>query len=480
MKFLFTLLLYILLFACPQYINAQSLVANNDTAYLYTEYQPILIYPLANDIIGIEPNYFIQISISGNQQGLPILLCNDFLNAPSCPILYVPFEDFGVSDSMNYLIYLHNSLGDLIDSSNVATIYIYRAELPSDDCLNDCVYPGDVNRDGVVNSEDLLYIGIGYGTQGVARLPEEQGIDWQPHAANSWVNTIDNGLNFKHLDCNGDGIIDNADIEAIVLNYNMNHFMDITTTTNTINTDSLSTINLSLSIQNNAPIELGDTIIADLILGNPAELIDVYGFSFSIRHNAEDNGTGHIIFTPSFVNTDSNTLEIYKNQGSGNIEAALTRTNQITAQGNGTIARISFVMENFLEGKQLSDMLTLSVERFSILNNEGTWNNILINAPDVTASIEVISSTEQPQVAQSFTLSPMPANNYCYMQYPQKDVLQNVKIYDVRGMLQYQEIIKTPAPKVLTIPTENLPNGVYLVVIYTTKGITAKRLFVQH
>lgn len=460
----------------PTTTSAQSLTANNDTAFLYTEYQPILISPLLNDVLSIALDYSIDVRIIDEpQQGLAAFISDDILGN-EWTLLYLPYGDFGVSDSFTYQIFSYDEFGIAVDSSNIATITVVRNELPSDDCLSDCVYPGDTNRDGIVNADDLLYIGIGYGFSGVPRPETELGIDWQPHAANDWAADL-GGLNFKHFDCNGDGTIDDTDMEAIIMNYGMSHLSDFSATA-ALPIDT-SPINVSLSILNSSPMQIGDTITADIVLGNAIELISVYGLSFSMMYNAEDGGTGHIEFLPSFIGTDTNTVNMQKNQGGGRIDAALSRISHTQAQGSGSIARVSFVMENFLEGKQLSDLLTLTIDRFSLLGGDGSVVNMNIAEGNATASIEVILSTDPPSPINRVFLSPNPTDTYLQVSWQNKESLQNVALYDTKGKIVYRQTVNSNTVE-LPISTAQLPEGIYIVVLQSAIGITAKRVVVSH
>ena len=82
---------------------------------------------------------------------------------------------------------------------------------------NDCVFPGDANKDGTVNIFDVLNLGIGFNTTGEVR--PNAVIEPILQAAFDWdLNTLFN-LNFKHIDCNGDGLVDAQDFMAIDQNY---------------------------------------------------------------------------------------------------------------------------------------------------------------------------------------------------------------------------------------------------------------------
>jgi len=80
------------------------------------------------------------------------------------------------------------------------------------------VFPGDADRNGQVNHEDILYIGYAYGTVGPARV--EPGIEtMEAPLALQWAEAFPNGENFAFADANGDGTVGINDMLAVFTNY---------------------------------------------------------------------------------------------------------------------------------------------------------------------------------------------------------------------------------------------------------------------
>ena len=75
-------------------------------------------------------------------------------------------------------------------------------------CLEDCVWAGDANRDSIVTGLDFLQLALGMGQAGNARNTPPT---WHPFQGENWNNSI-NGIDLKHTDCNGNGIVDDDDI----------------------------------------------------------------------------------------------------------------------------------------------------------------------------------------------------------------------------------------------------------------------------
>lgn len=75
-------------------------------------------------------------------------------------------------------------------------------------CFNDCLWPGDANKDGIANYQDLLEIGLGFTKQGPAR---QDVVNWFERGADNWSADFFGDINAKHTDCNGDGVVDEDD-----------------------------------------------------------------------------------------------------------------------------------------------------------------------------------------------------------------------------------------------------------------------------
>ncbi|HNE28820.1 MAG TPA: hypothetical protein PLW66_06610, partial [Saprospiraceae bacterium] len=77
---------------------------------------------------------------------------------------------------------------------------------------NDCVWPGDANRDGTVDHTDLLPLGVAYNAEGPQR---DAPVIWAPLEADSWGLSYNQSYDYKHLDPNGNGKVDDLDISLI-------------------------------------------------------------------------------------------------------------------------------------------------------------------------------------------------------------------------------------------------------------------------
>jgi hypothetical protein len=81
------------------------------------------------------------------------------------------------------------------------------------------VWPGDCNNDGSVNGADVLPIGLYYGqSYGGQNIP---GMQWRTYTRWSWPG--DTARKMVYADANGDGLVNSTDVLPIGLNYGRQH-----------------------------------------------------------------------------------------------------------------------------------------------------------------------------------------------------------------------------------------------------------------
>ncbi|TAL59908.1 MAG: T9SS type A sorting domain-containing protein [Bacteroidetes bacterium] len=202
------------------------------------------------------------------------------------------------------------------------------------------VWPGDCDYDLNANNVDLLSLGLAYGATGTARSGASN--NWIAQSSADWAQSFTLGANYKHSDCNGDGVVNADDTLAISLNYGSTHPFKIQ---QPVYNNALPDMYLVTTADSIGPNSL---VNVDILLGKNTMPVDsIYAIAFSITYdptylNAFNTGAN---FSTSWLGViGSNMISLQKNLfSSGKIDLALTRSNHSNAfGGNGKIGTFTF------------------------------------------------------------------------------------------------------------------------------------------
>jgi hypothetical protein len=77
------------------------------------------------------------------------------------------------------------------------------------------LWPGDVNDNGLVNGVDALYWAVAIEETGPPRT--DQNTDWEATPFVPWPQSFADGTNLAFADCDGDGEVEDDDLEEVIL-----------------------------------------------------------------------------------------------------------------------------------------------------------------------------------------------------------------------------------------------------------------------
>lgn len=226
--------------------------------------------------------------------------------------------------------------------------------------LGASVWPGDANNDLVADNQDLLQLGLQYGKTGTGRAAVCNL--WQQFVSMNWNDTLQNGINSKHVDCNGDGIINMNDTLAINLNYGSMH------TAKHAQPNKIATSNPDIYLQFNKSYYFsGDTVVAGIFIGtNSNPQTNFYGAAFTLNYNSANvlAGSEKFYFNNSWLgNINSTKIKLSKiNAGSGTVDASLTRIDHQDVSGHGKVASFQFVLKDPLPSGELLFNITNAIK----------------------------------------------------------------------------------------------------------------------
>lgn len=374
----------------------------------------------------------------------------------------------GVCDNQNgYVI--------ATDTNNCVDTAFYKL-----DCFS--VWPGDANNDGVANNVDILPIGIGYGTLGIAR--PNATINWQAENNLNWTDTLAGGTNYKHIDCNGDGIIADDDTIAILQNFGLTHPLRVTQRLQNITDPPLYfdiiVDTVGTSQQLDIPLYFGTSTI-------PAD--SIYGMAFTVNYDTSlvKADSVQIGFSPSWLGTTGRDLLYISNNDTqnGKLYVGVTRINQNDTSGFGEIARVTVVTTDNVSGRlsqPIYDTLHFSISDLTIINVDEIERNAYVTGDSLIIE-DLTALDELDQLKKNIFVFPNPAKENVNVKSSFAKVV-SVQLTDVAGkQLNDSGSDNNPLIKRLNdfefcININSLQKGMYLINIKTNSGTITKRFTV--
>jgi hypothetical protein len=329
-----------------------------------------------------------------------------------------------------------------------------------------CVWAGDTDESGVVNATDLLNIGLAFGERGTARrfCAIDSSVngggyctDWLGQTAPTWTKYTPSDVNYKHIDANGNGVINHNDTLAITKNWSK------TRTLRNDNSVVLRGAAPPIFVQTGRIVE-GQWAALPIILGDVANTAkDVYGLSFSINYDPSviDASSVYLSFGQNWLGSGDNVLRVFKNFN-GTIEAAISRTNQQNGSGNGQIATLNFKTKAGISNRFLS----FSVDNQQVINKDAQ------TVPTVgkTTIATVLTATSEPDWANQIAVYPNPTTGKVIVESQHLDV-KSVEVFDILG----KSLFKTHNTE-KNDPLSIKHAGTYFLKIQTENGVLMRKL----
>ena len=328
------------------------------------------------------------------------------------------------------------------------------------------VWPGDANFDNTANNFDLLNVGISFGFEGQER--DAIDIDWFAMPAEDWDEFYaDEETNYKHADCDGNGIVEIDDRAAILENYNLNHgdtpiFVQVPGTPD----DPPFFVDIPEANE----IVIGQPFEAPIILGTAGIPIDeIYGIAFTIEFDpqmmAEDQVT--IELGDSWMGLDGQNLINLdrKFANDGRIEVALTRTNQENVGGFGAIGHFIGIIDDIL-GKTEVEVVITKVKAIRLDESP-----VPLYLPvDI---VDLSTTTNSDPVGGDIDIYPNPSVDVIHVDNQTTETILEINVYNVLGQLI--TTIQNPQ-SYETIQVSNWAAGVYFIKVDLETQTITKRI----
>ncbi|MEZ4888288.1 MAG: DUF5011 domain-containing protein [Chitinophagales bacterium] len=329
----------------------------------------------------------------------------------------------------------------------------------SDPCSNDIgdVWPGDTNNDGIANNFDLLPIGIAYGNTGSPRV--NPTLAWVGQVADDWTDTLADGVNYRHIDCNGDGEILLNDIEGIIQNYGETHAKKSS------NSGSSDDTPLYVELPD-SDLNQGDSLTAPIIFGT-AEIpaTNVYGIAFTVNFDSElvAPESVAVTFEECWLGTEgSNLITLSQPFGEeGAIDVAITRIDLTNQTGYGTIGTLTGIIDNIAGKKSAQQDLTVTISNIRAISANETEIPVF-----PTADTVIVTDIRESLVNDSIEMFPNPAKNHLSVRIPDLQKVHSLQLYNLVGGLEKNWTVEELSPQnVLQLDLSKLQSGVYFLVV---------------
>lgn len=212
----------------------------------------------------------------------------------------------------------------------------------------DQLWPGDCNSDGSVDAKDALFVALGFQNEGPSRINETS--DWEGQEYEEWTESLGNGLNQAHWDCDGNGKIEQADLTVISNNYRKFHFKN-----------DFPFEKIALKISANLPEgnQVGNPIEFHFSTADSEELTALYGLAFQFEMGDK------IIMNNASIQADvswafeEGEVLAFSKEAEGQFDLAISRSNQSGVSGDGSLFTLRGSLSQELSESDLSDISNL-------------------------------------------------------------------------------------------------------------------------
>ncbi|MFN8393594.1 MAG: hypothetical protein U0176_02865 [Bacteroidia bacterium] len=265
--------------------------------------------------------------------------------------------------------------------------------------LIDCVFPGDVNYDGLVSGTDVIALGLGIGYTGAPR--PNACTQWYGQWLPNWNGNIVSNVNRKQADTDGSGVITLADTNAIHLNYGSTHARVGEVTGGPA---QIRLVPVTVSVMAGDPLQY-DAYLED---SQGGDLDAVYGIVLNLQGVSPGIvGIRSVDMANAWFTLNSGQLPFTRRSGN-DVMLALSRITGQDTMGHGWVARITYDTDPSIPSGQ-------SVTASPVIQQNVLYSDSLAQTPlSVQAFSALVNglSHRQDPVAYEINLAPVPASQH--------------------------------------------------------------------
>lgn len=296
------------------------------------------------------------------------------------------------------------------------------------------VYPGDFNQNGLVEISDLLYWGLAFEETGAQRPGATN--NWVAQDCVEWQNFV-NGVNNKHQDANGDGLVDQQDVGVFIQNYDLGAISNSNNQSNSLVKYVLEPVS---STKNAGEIMVTYNLKVESLTN---QAVTAHGLACKINFsNLNLNSV-----TVNFENTcleQTEHLSIY-DVNNNELNIAITKKDKTIEICENIVARLTIVV---MEELQSGEPYIIAINNGNTISNTGQLSAALNQTMYGMLSFSQSATT-------AFTTQVQTTNEQC-------NALGNAVVDAVGGIMPYTYSWSNGAT---TAEVNNLPAGNYTVTV---------------
>jgi hypothetical protein len=336
-------------------------------------------------------------------------------------------------------------------------------------CVVDCIWPGDADRDGRVDMNDLLSVGNKLGTTGAER-PYNDPEQWFGQHPSTWYFN-GNGVQVEYLDANGDGAITENDVDVIDNYYFRSHDIVVR--------DVQQKLPYQFSL---VPVQFaldsGAVVILDVSLGTPAKpVIDLKGTKFTVNIPPAwmDSASVTVDFhNDSWLAQSNPYISLGKVPWNGRIDAGFSKADGTGASGYGVIGTITFIIVDDAEGFKTGDgpiHIPVSLHDATVMGIDGSLYDV--EGADIELTYNRSNGNNS---TYELIVYPNPASDNINMIMQGQTDINSVRVIDPQGraVRNYTNI----GLNHFQFDVDDLPVGLYYLQVSHSHGVMTQVLSV--
>ena len=354
-------------------------------------------------------------------------------------------------------------------------ILIDTTAFPQGDTLcigSNCVWPGDTDKNGKVDINDVLPIGLCMGEVGQARA--NGSTDWYAQHAVNWSSLYlrDLAYDVKNVDSDGNGIISSMDTTAIGQFYGK--YNNLVPNPHA----PISELPFYPDPFPGGPLNPGDVIYIPLNLGNPnVPAFDAYGLAFDVEYDPTIFESVNVFWSDTaWMNYNSPVLTMDHKPFDGKLDAAYTRTSGLAATGYGVIGVLEFIVIDDINGNRPNNEISTITISGNLMNSSGQNHSLNDNILTFYLAMNDEEEENEDEVKTSdLKVFPNPSKETINVHLNGQDnLMERIALYNMVGAQVYDsgEILA----KRTRLDVSDLNSGIYVLRVWANEEMLTSKV----